>query len=224
MPAGARGLPALVARRLRDLSQAAPIDWTGSIAMLESRALRWGGSSAGRAPRSQCGGRGFDPLPLHQSPLSWLIMDVQPRPRSSSKSLKSSIFTLAAGHLKSPGRRLTRGLSGVSVGGFAGPGTPIMSLTHSAVLRRPAAGPAIAKEWLAHAVGFAPALTWQEHPPTPGCGMLYVRQRSHLALLCGSSTSSSGVPHDEGVIGRVLPLLEQRHAALLSHDNTNHEL
>src|SRR6185295_6027580 len=28
--------------------------------------LSRGGSSAGRAPRSQCGGRGFDPLPLHQ--------------------------------------------------------------------------------------------------------------------------------------------------------------
>src|SRR5688500_6902866 len=26
----------------------------------------WGGSSAGRASRSQCEGRGFDPLPLHQ--------------------------------------------------------------------------------------------------------------------------------------------------------------
>ena len=30
--------------------------------------LHRGGSSAGRAPRSQCGGRGFDPLPLHQIP------------------------------------------------------------------------------------------------------------------------------------------------------------
>jgi hypothetical protein len=33
-----------------------------------SRAIlisRWGGSSAGRAPRSQCGGREFDPPPLH---------------------------------------------------------------------------------------------------------------------------------------------------------------
>src|SRR5438034_5138669 len=28
----------------------------------------WGRSSAGRAPRSQCGGRGFDPLRLHQIP------------------------------------------------------------------------------------------------------------------------------------------------------------
>src|SRR6476661_830425 len=28
----------------------------------------WGRSSAGRAPRSQCGGRGFDPLRLHQMP------------------------------------------------------------------------------------------------------------------------------------------------------------
>src|ERR1700716_3281105 len=30
--------------------------------------LAWGGSSAGRASRSQCEGRGFDPLPLHQLP------------------------------------------------------------------------------------------------------------------------------------------------------------
>jgi hypothetical protein len=30
----------------------------------------WGGSSAGRALRSQCRGRGFDPLPLHQFPFS----------------------------------------------------------------------------------------------------------------------------------------------------------
>src|SRR5471032_527224 len=29
----------------------------------------WGGSSVGRASRSQCEGRGFDPLPLHQLPL-----------------------------------------------------------------------------------------------------------------------------------------------------------
>ena len=29
-------------------------------------ATSWGGSSAGRAPRSQCGGREFDPPPLHQ--------------------------------------------------------------------------------------------------------------------------------------------------------------
>ena len=33
--------------------------------MLECRAVR-GGSSVGRASRSQCEGRGFDPLPLHQ--------------------------------------------------------------------------------------------------------------------------------------------------------------
>lgn len=30
--------------------------------------LNWGGSSAGRASRSQCEGREFDPHPLHQSP------------------------------------------------------------------------------------------------------------------------------------------------------------
>src|SRR3954466_7042209 len=28
----------------------------------------WGGSSVGRASRSQCEGRGFDPLPLHHKP------------------------------------------------------------------------------------------------------------------------------------------------------------
>jgi hypothetical protein len=33
----------------------------------------WGRSSAGRAPRSQCGGRGFDPLRLHQPCSSLLI-------------------------------------------------------------------------------------------------------------------------------------------------------
>ncbi len=37
--------------------------------MLELRAS-WGGSSAGRASRSQCEGRGFDPLPLHHYPPS----------------------------------------------------------------------------------------------------------------------------------------------------------
>src|SRR5689334_17209499 len=31
------------------------------------RALAWGGSSAGRASRSQCEGREFDPPPLHQT-------------------------------------------------------------------------------------------------------------------------------------------------------------
>ena len=36
--------------------------------MIPSLILSWGSSSAGRAPRSQCGGRGFDPLLLHQSP------------------------------------------------------------------------------------------------------------------------------------------------------------
>ncbi|KDD98366.1 hypothetical protein L535_2481 [Bordetella bronchiseptica SBL-F6116] len=30
--------------------------------------LHWGGSSAGRASRSQCEGREFDPPPLHQTP------------------------------------------------------------------------------------------------------------------------------------------------------------
>ena len=34
------------------------------------RRLVWGGSSAGRASRSQCEGRGFDPLPLHHFSLS----------------------------------------------------------------------------------------------------------------------------------------------------------
>jgi hypothetical protein len=38
--------------------------------------LPWGGSSAGRASRSQCEGRGFDPLPLHHLPF-------QGRPRES---------------------------------------------------------------------------------------------------------------------------------------------
>ena len=32
----------------------------------------WGGSSDGRASRSQCEGRGFDPLPLHQKPFTAL--------------------------------------------------------------------------------------------------------------------------------------------------------
>jgi len=125
-------------------------------------------------------------------------MDVQPRPRSSSKSLKISIFTLAAGHLKSPGRRPDPWAEWRIGWRFRRTGTPIMSLTHSAVLRRQAAGPAIAREWLAHAVGFAPSADLAGAPPTPGCGMPYVCQRRHLALLCGPSTSSSGVPHDEG--------------------------
>src|SRR6186713_2000614 len=48
----------------------------GPASLLESRAFRvqdpgfaqvWGRSSAGRASRSQCEGRGFDPLRLHHS-------------------------------------------------------------------------------------------------------------------------------------------------------------
>src|SRR5690606_23832566 len=35
--------------------------------VLELRLLAWGRSSAGRAPRSQCGGREFDPPRLHHS-------------------------------------------------------------------------------------------------------------------------------------------------------------
>ena len=33
---------------------------------------RWGGSSAGRASRSQCEGREFDPPPLHQKDFLFL--------------------------------------------------------------------------------------------------------------------------------------------------------
>ena len=35
--------------------------------------MSWGGSSVGRASRSQCEGRGFDPLPLHQFFLALLV-------------------------------------------------------------------------------------------------------------------------------------------------------
>jgi hypothetical protein len=50
--------------------------------MLESRAS-WGGSSVGRASRSQCEGRGFDPLPLQilayvKSPLGSPLGAVRP--------------------------------------------------------------------------------------------------------------------------------------------------
>ena len=41
-----------------------------SINQLPFAPLPWGGSSVGRASRSQCEGRGFDSLPLHQSPIS----------------------------------------------------------------------------------------------------------------------------------------------------------
>src|SRR4030065_2458049 len=44
-------------------SLAAP-PWTGRHSWFNEH---WGGSSAGSALRSQCRGRGFDPLPLHQS-------------------------------------------------------------------------------------------------------------------------------------------------------------
>src|SRR5689334_5427547 len=37
------------------------------IAVLLDLRLQWGGSSAGRASRSQCEGREFDPPPLHHS-------------------------------------------------------------------------------------------------------------------------------------------------------------
>ena len=41
----------------------------GGKAALEYGLPAWGGSSAGRAPRSQCGGREFDPPPLHNKSL-----------------------------------------------------------------------------------------------------------------------------------------------------------
>jgi hypothetical protein len=58
-------------------------------AMIRARA--WGGSSAGRASRSQCEGRGFDPLPLHHfsvpsctRPLAGVSVPVRIRPGSSA--------------------------------------------------------------------------------------------------------------------------------------------
>src|SRR5882672_1857552 len=38
---------------------------SGTILYNPAPSEKWGSSSAGRAPRSQCGGRGFDPLLLH---------------------------------------------------------------------------------------------------------------------------------------------------------------
>src|SRR6266571_3363125 len=39
--------------------------------------LAWGGSSVGRASRSQCEGRGFDSLPLHHFPLFGGLLDIE---------------------------------------------------------------------------------------------------------------------------------------------------
>ena len=49
------------------LGEAERLDCCRAGQSVTIRALAWGGSSVGRAPRSQCGGRGFDPLPLHQT-------------------------------------------------------------------------------------------------------------------------------------------------------------
>src|SRR5579871_2809890 len=54
----------MMARGREQGKQRASVALRGLGLMLELRAS-WGGSSAGRASRSQCEGRGFDPLPLH---------------------------------------------------------------------------------------------------------------------------------------------------------------
>jgi hypothetical protein len=46
----------------------------------------WGGSSAGRALRSQCRGRGFDPLPLHHQHNPQTFAQVRTSPRTPHKS------------------------------------------------------------------------------------------------------------------------------------------
>jgi hypothetical protein len=56
-----------------------------------------GGSSAGRASRSQCEGRGFDPLPLHQLPLLLILrMRRWRRIRSSSMPGRSGVRSSSA--------------------------------------------------------------------------------------------------------------------------------
>jgi chorismate mutase-like protein len=48
--------------------------------------MMWGGSSVGRASRSQCEGRGFDPLPLHQFFLLLAIVAGAPAPAMAAES------------------------------------------------------------------------------------------------------------------------------------------
>ena len=57
------------ARRSPRLPHAVPAvrhPWLGRASAAILECLTWGGSSAGRASRSQCEGREFDPPPLHQ--------------------------------------------------------------------------------------------------------------------------------------------------------------
>src|SRR6516225_861957 len=81
--------------------------------------FRWGGSSAGRASRSQCEGRGFDPLPLHISlPTRTYAgsglgrVDQSPRPESGQYFVETRVrdgeaaFT-APGHAPVPDHILT---------------------------------------------------------------------------------------------------------------------
>ena len=60
-----------------------PTVWTQSgLVRRISHTMNWGRSSFGRAPRSQCGGRGFDPLRLH----STTPPPTRPRPGDSLRS------------------------------------------------------------------------------------------------------------------------------------------
>ena len=50
--------------------------------------MMWGGSSVGRASRSQCEGRGFDPLPLHQFFLSLTLLLAAAAPATAGSLLQ----------------------------------------------------------------------------------------------------------------------------------------
>ena len=63
---------------------------------------RWGRSSAGRAPRSQCGGQGFDPPRLHQNLQNQRLK--RPRPALLHTVLHRGVM----GHLLGLSRRRSR--------------------------------------------------------------------------------------------------------------------
>jgi chorismate mutase-like protein len=65
--------------------------------------MMWGGSSVGRASRSQCEGRGFDPLPLHQFFLTVILALGAMAPAAAAGSLLESIQQRGVLRIGTPG-------------------------------------------------------------------------------------------------------------------------
>lgn len=69
------------------------LDWRHPPPIRILRVLPWGGSSAGRAPRSHRGGQGFDPPPLHHGKAGDHAVTGEEKPRDAGLFLVCSFLS-----------------------------------------------------------------------------------------------------------------------------------